>query len=105
MNYYATVNPHLKREVRPQVRFSVNSWCGNRIIGPVYIEGNLNAAIKTEYLNTTFLRKCVGTRGFVRWPPRLPCLNRLEYFFMELSQKYGLWKGKSRKYCGNTSEN
>lgn len=27
-HYYATENPHLMMETRPQVRFSINVWCG-----------------------------------------------------------------------------
>lgn len=46
-HFYATENPRLFQEVRPQVRYSLNVWCGmldNKIIGPVFIRGGLNAA-------------------------------------------------------------
>lgn len=45
-HFYATNNPHLIQEVRPQVRFSLNLWCGlidNKLLGPYFIQGNLNA--------------------------------------------------------------
>lgn len=117
-HFYSTVNPHLTHQVRPQVRFSVNLWCGiigKIIVGPKFIEGNLNSenymnlldevfdetpllvrrkikwfmqdgcgphnanAVRT-YLNRHFQRKWLGTNGPVRWPPRSPCLNPLDYF-------------------------
>ena len=43
-HFYATNNPHLIQEVRPQVRFSLNLWCGlidNKLLGPYFIQGNL----------------------------------------------------------------
>lgn len=46
-HFYATENPRLFQEVRPQVRYSLNVWCGmldNKIFGPVFIRGGLNAA-------------------------------------------------------------
>lgn len=38
-------NPHLMQEVRPQVKFGFNVWCGlvdNKLIGPVIYNQNLN---------------------------------------------------------------
>lgn len=45
-HYWATGNPHLVQEIRPQVRFKINIWCGlvaDRVIGPVFLENNLNS--------------------------------------------------------------
>lgn len=39
-----------------------------------------NSEIITEYLNTKFPTRWIGTRGLERWPPRLRCLNPLNYF-------------------------
>lgn len=116
-HFYATDNPHLIQEVRPQIRFSINLWCGilnNKIIGPIFIDGNLNqhnylqlledmldnlplgdrrniyfmqdgcgphnAALIRNYLNERFPRRWFGTHGPIRWPPRSPCLNPMDYF-------------------------
>lgn len=48
------MNPHLGRETSHQYRFAVNVWAGihrNSIIGPVFIDGNLNAEKFLELLN------------------------------------------------------
>lgn len=47
-------NPHVGRELSHQTRWSVNVWAairGNDIIGPVFIDGNLNAGRYLEILN------------------------------------------------------
>lgn len=115
---YATSNPHLIREVRPQFRFTQNVWCGlinNQIIGPIFLDGNLNqfrylhlleevldemplqtrqnlqyfmqdgcgahnARRVAEYLDQYFRGNWIGTNGPIRWPPRSPCLNPMDYF-------------------------
>lgn len=115
---YATTNPHLIKEVRPQVRFSQNLWCGiinNRIIGPIFLNGTLNqyryldvldevldamplevrqnleyfmqdgcgahnAGRVAQHLNQCFPGKWIGTNAPIRWPPRSPCLNPMDYF-------------------------
>lgn len=117
-HFYAVANPHLFQETKPQIRYSINLWCGiigNHIIGPKFIERNLNgvtyvnlltealeemplaalrniewlmqdgcaahnSAIARDFLDTNFLNRWIGTRGPVRWPPRSPCLNPLDYF-------------------------
>lgn len=121
-HYYATENPNAFQEVRPQERFSLNVWCGivnDTIIGPFYIDGNLdankyllflrhnlenllenlplstfrhieylqqdgcaahNARNVHTYLNQRFGSNWIGTNGPVKWPPRSPCLNPLDYF-------------------------
>lgn len=45
-HYWATENPHLVQEIRPQLRFKINLWCGlvaDRVIGPVFLENNLDS--------------------------------------------------------------
>lgn len=121
-HFYSTQNPHLVREVRPQVRFSVNVWCGlfgdillgpvfipNRLTGQMYVDflqnefeemidnlpleairninyfqqdgaGPHNARVVREFLDRRFPNAWIGTHGPVRWPPRSPCLNPLDYF-------------------------
>lgn len=54
LRYWSRVNPHLGRETSHQYRFAVNVWAGihrNSIIGPVFIDGNLNAEKFLELLN------------------------------------------------------
>lgn len=46
MHYWADENPHWIRQVDHQRPWSVNVWCGvlgDHIIGPYFIDGNLNA--------------------------------------------------------------
>ena len=50
-------NPRQFRELRPQVRFSLNVWAGiykNRILGPHFFNGNLNAEMYYQFLTSTF---------------------------------------------------
>ncbi|KAJ8911709.1 hypothetical protein NQ315_013171 [Exocentrus adspersus] len=50
-HFYATQNPYLIQEVRSQIRFSLNVWCGllnNNLLGPYFIQGNLTGQ---TYLN------------------------------------------------------
>lgn len=45
MHYWSVENPHWLREVEHQRPWSVNVWCGiigDKLIGPVFIEGTLN---------------------------------------------------------------
>lgn len=121
-HFYAVQNPNLTQEVRPQIRFSVNVWCGlldDQLLGPHFIPGHLNgqayvnflqtdfeeildnlplqtlrnlkwfqqdgagphnARIVTQHLDDRFAGYWIGTNGPVRWPPRSPCLNPLDYF-------------------------
>ena len=54
-HFYATKNPNLYQEVRTQIRYSVNVWCGildDRILGPFFIPGNLNAQTYLHFLQT-----------------------------------------------------
>ncbi|KAJ8910687.1 hypothetical protein NQ315_015395 [Exocentrus adspersus] len=54
-HYYATENPHLKQETRPQIRFHINVWCGildDTIIGPFIIDGNFNSQKYLQLLET-----------------------------------------------------
>jgi len=39
-----------------------------------------NSAVARDFLDTNFPNCWVGTNGPVRWPPRSPCLNPLDYF-------------------------
>lgn len=74
-HYYATNNPHLYQEVRPQIRYSLNMWCGifdNMVIGPFFIPGNLNAE---TYLNILQ----VNLEDFLDSLP-LAQLRNLKYF-------------------------
>jgi len=51
MHYWSVENPHWLRQVNHQRPWSVNVWCGiieNKLIGPYFIEGNLNG---TKYRN------------------------------------------------------
>lgn len=44
--YWASENPRNVIETNVQIRFKVNVWCGllgNKIIGPIFIDGQLNA--------------------------------------------------------------
>lgn len=121
-HFYAVENPYLIQEVRPQIRFSINIWCGlldDQLIGPYFIPGYLtglsyanflqndfeimlddlplvtlrnlrwfqqdgagphNARNVRQYLDERFPDSWIGTNGPVRWPPRSPCLNPLDYF-------------------------
>jgi hypothetical protein len=50
-------NPEVNRQVRPQVKFSINVWAGilgDRILGPFLFEGNLTAEQYLRFLNTEF---------------------------------------------------
>lgn len=52
-HYYATENPHLIRKVRPQVRFSINIWCGllgDKLIGPFFIRDRLTGHSYFQFL-------------------------------------------------------
>ncbi|CAG4958842.1 unnamed protein product [Colias eurytheme] len=54
LRYWSRVNPRLGRETSHQYRFAVNVWAGihrNTIIGPVFIDGNLNGEKFLELLN------------------------------------------------------
>lgn len=39
-----------------------------------------NANMVTTYLNRRFPNSWIGTNGSIRWPPRSPCLNPLDYY-------------------------
>lgn len=44
--YWSDTNPHQTVQTRPQIRYSVNVWCGmiyDRLIGPIFIDGLLRA--------------------------------------------------------------
>jgi hypothetical protein len=53
VHYWATENPRWLRQVEHQRQWSVNVWygvSGNRIIGPYFIDGNLNGERFSEFL-------------------------------------------------------
>lgn len=55
LHYYATENPHLYRETRPQNRFSLNVWAGilnNAIVGPFFLDNTLNGRRYLNFLQT-----------------------------------------------------
>lgn len=52
-HYYAKENPHLIRETRPQIRYSLNVWAGilnDTILGPFSIDGYLNGLTYLNFL-------------------------------------------------------
>jgi hypothetical protein len=54
---WATENPERVRQVRPQVRFSINVWaglCGDKVLGPFLFENNLNSQMYLNFLNAQF---------------------------------------------------
>lgn len=53
MHYWSVENPHWFRQVEHQHPWSVNIWCGiigEKIIGPYFIEGNLNGEKYRNFL-------------------------------------------------------
>ncbi|XP_025270745.1 uncharacterized protein LOC112639812 [Camponotus floridanus] len=53
MHYWSIQNPHWLREVEHQRQWSVNVWCGivgDKIVGPYFIEGNLNGETYRNFL-------------------------------------------------------
>ncbi|XP_020295795.1 uncharacterized protein LOC109860838 [Pseudomyrmex gracilis] len=120
--YWSNVNPHWMRDNHTQYHQKLNVWAGisgNNIIGPFFIDGNLNAenyltllqngivpAIQQlfgeefdnvwfqqdgapahfglqvrAFFDHIFPEKWIGRRGTLKWPPRSPDLNPLDYFF------------------------
>ncbi|KZC06777.1 hypothetical protein WN55_07550 [Dufourea novaeangliae] len=56
MHFWSTENSHWLRQVARQKPWSVNVWCGiieDRIIGPYFIERNLNGRKYTTFLQET----------------------------------------------------
>lgn len=56
-HYYALENPHLTRQVRPQVRFSVNVWrglLGNKVLGLNIYNGRLISQSYLSFLENEF---------------------------------------------------
>ena len=54
LHFYADVNPHFRRTVDRQHRWSVNVWggiIGDHIIGPHFFDGHLNGNIFQRFLN------------------------------------------------------
>lgn len=54
--YWSDTNPHLFRETRTQYPQKLNVWAGilgDHIVGPFFIDGNLNGNIYLELLETT----------------------------------------------------
>lgn len=54
MRYWADENPHWMRDCNTQYPQKVNVWAGilcNRIVGPFFIDGNLNAQKYVNMLN------------------------------------------------------
>lgn len=57
LHYWADENPHFKRPVNNQRRFSINVWCGvidNRLLGPFFYHHNLDQRNYLEFLNNRF---------------------------------------------------
>ena len=55
-HYWSAENPHWTRVTQFQVRWKVNVWCGiyrDSVVGPVFLEENLNQAGYIHLLNTT----------------------------------------------------
>lgn len=53
MHYWSIENPHWLREVEHQRQWSVNVWCGivgDKLVGPYFIEGNLNGEKYRDFL-------------------------------------------------------
>lgn len=53
MHYWSVENPHWLREVEHQRPWSVNVWCGiigDQLIGPYFIDGNLNGEKYRNFL-------------------------------------------------------
>ncbi|KAL2719288.1 hypothetical protein V1478_010750 [Vespula squamosa] len=56
MHLWAAENPHWLRQVKHQKQWSVNVWCdiiGDKIIGPYFINGNLNDNIYANFMKDT----------------------------------------------------
>lgn len=56
LRHWSTENPRLTRDSSHQNRFAINVWAGihrNTIIGPIFIDGNLNAENFLLLLNKT----------------------------------------------------
>lgn len=56
MHLWATENPHWLRQVEHQRQWSVNVWCGiigDKIIGPYFINANLNGNIYANFIKDT----------------------------------------------------
>ncbi|EZA51141.1 hypothetical protein X777_10433 [Ooceraea biroi] len=53
-HYWVTENPHWMQQAHTQVRWSVNVWAGilgDNIIGPYFIDGNVNGNEYRRFLN------------------------------------------------------
>lgn len=56
MRLWAVENSHWLRQVEHQKQWSVNVWCGiigDKIIGPYFINGNLNINIYANFIKHT----------------------------------------------------
>lgn len=56
MCLWAVENLHWLRQVEHQKKLSVNVWCGiisDKIIGPYFINGNLNGNIYANFIKCT----------------------------------------------------
>ncbi|XP_011860699.1 PREDICTED: uncharacterized protein LOC105557910 [Vollenhovia emeryi] len=59
MHYWSVENPHWLRQVEHQRPWSVNVWCGilgTQIIGPYFIEDNLNGQMYSDFLDVLPIR-------------------------------------------------
>ena len=57
MHYWSTENPHWLQQVEHQYPWNVNVWCGiigDKLIGPYFIEGNLNGEKYANFLRNQF---------------------------------------------------
>lgn len=64
--YWADENPHWMRESHTQYPEKVNVWAGiiqNQIIGPFFIEGNLNSVQYLHMLEDQILPEIINRRG------------------------------------------
>ncbi|KAJ8870829.1 hypothetical protein PR048_027128 [Dryococelus australis] len=49
-HYWSAVNPHWLRQVDNQHMWNLNNWCGYRVIGTCFLEGQLNDAPYADFL-------------------------------------------------------
>jgi hypothetical protein len=75
-HFWASTNPHWIRQGHNQVQWSVNVWCGihgDRIVGPIVYDGNLNGQRYLALLQTT-----VG-----EWAENLPLHTLAQTWFQQ----------------------
>lgn len=99
---WAQENPHAYQQIQHQGRQSIGVWCGiidNRVIGPIFFNGNLNSAQYLQLLENEIdllldelpLRIMMNAVWQQDGAP-IHNSNRVTNF---LSERYPLWIGKS----------